>query len=83
MSGNYLVSRAVSSEVPSASERLTAVFGMGTGGSVQASSPHYECLSTQNFTEETSSKLFLLGKTTLANHTAKSQSTFASQTSTK
>jgi len=42
-----------------------------------------ECLSTQNFTEETSSKLFLLGKTTLANHTAKSQSTFASQTSTK
>ena len=40
MSGNYLVSRAVSSEVPSASERLTAVFGMGTGGSVQASSPH-------------------------------------------
>jgi len=40
-------------------------------------------LSTQNFTEETISKLFLLGKTTLANHTAKSQSTFASQTSTK
>ena len=40
MSGNYLVSRAVSSEVPSAFERLTTVFGMGTGGTVQASSPH-------------------------------------------
>ena len=40
MSGNYLVSRAVSSEVPLAFERLTTVFGMGTGGSVQASSPH-------------------------------------------
>ena len=39
--GNNLLSRAVSSEVPSAFERLTTVFGMGTGGSVQASSPHY------------------------------------------
>ena len=38
--GNNLLSRAVSSEVPLAFERLTTVFGMGTGGSVQASSPH-------------------------------------------
>ena len=83
MSGNYLVSRAVSSEVPSASERLTAVFGMGTGGSVQASSPHTECCPLKTSQKKLPCKLFLLGKTTLANHTAKSQSTFASQTSTK
>ncbi len=33
--GGYLLSRAVSSQVPSAYEGLTAVFGMGTGGSLQ------------------------------------------------
>ena len=38
--GNYLLSRVVSNEVPSACGRLTAVFGMGTGGTVRASSPH-------------------------------------------
>ena len=38
--GNYLLSHVVSNEVPSAFERLTTVFGMGTGGTVQASSPH-------------------------------------------
>ena len=41
--GNYLLSHVVSNEVPSAFERLTTVFGMGTGGTVQASSPHTEC----------------------------------------
>ena len=42
--GNYLLSHVVSNEVPSAFERLTTVFGMGTGGTVQASSPHLlEC----------------------------------------
>ena len=31
-SGSDLISRAVSSQVPSALESLTSVFGMGTGG---------------------------------------------------
>ena len=30
--GSYLLSRAVSSQVPSAYKSLTTVFGMGTGG---------------------------------------------------
>ena len=38
--GNYLLSQAVSSQVPSASACLTTVFGMGTGGSTPASSPN-------------------------------------------
>ena len=42
--GNYLLSRVVSNEVPSACGRLTAVFGMGTGGTVRASSPHTDLL---------------------------------------
>ena len=33
-SGNVLLSRAVSSQVPSALKGLTSVFGMGTGGSL-------------------------------------------------
>ena len=33
--GGYLLSRAVSSQVPSAYEGLTSVFGMGTGGTLQ------------------------------------------------
>ncbi len=33
--GGYLLSRTVSSQVPSAYEGLTTVFGMGTGGSLQ------------------------------------------------
>ena len=32
-SGTYLLSRAVTSQVPSAFRSLTSVFGMGTGGS--------------------------------------------------
>ena len=37
--GNILLSQVVSNQVPSACECLTTVFGMGTGGSIQASSP--------------------------------------------
>ena len=33
--GGYLLSRAVASQVPSAYEGLTSVFGMGTGGTLQ------------------------------------------------
>ena len=38
-SGNVLLSRAVSSQVPSALRGLTSVFGMGTGGSLSLLSP--------------------------------------------
>ena len=38
-SGNFLSSRAVSSQVLSAFGVLTSVFGMGTGGTLQLSSP--------------------------------------------
>ena len=38
-SGNDIVSRAVSSQVPSAHGGLTSVFGMGTGGTLQPLSP--------------------------------------------
>ena len=38
-SGNDLLSRAVSSQVPSALKGLTSVFGMGTGGSLSLLSP--------------------------------------------
>ena len=39
LTGNFLLSQGVSTQVSSASECLTAVFGMGTGGSIQATSP--------------------------------------------
>ena len=38
-SGDYLLSRAVTSQVPSAYGGLTSVFGMGTGGALQLLSP--------------------------------------------
>ena len=38
-SGKYLLSRGVATQVPSACECLTSVFGMGTGGTTQLSSP--------------------------------------------
>ena len=41
-SGNDIVSRAVSSQVPSALRGLTSVFGMGTGGSLSPLSPEIE-----------------------------------------
>ena len=37
--GTYLVSRAVTSQVPSARASLTSVFGMGTGGPSPSSAP--------------------------------------------
>ena len=41
LTGNYLFSQAASSQVLSAYVGLTAVFGMGTGGTPQLSSPDY------------------------------------------
>ena len=38
-SGDFLLSRAVASQVPSAYGGLTSVFGMGTGGALQLLSP--------------------------------------------
>ena len=38
-SGGDLLSRAVSSQVPSALRGLTAVFGMGTGGTLSSLPP--------------------------------------------
>ena len=44
LTGNFLSSQGVSTQVLSASECLTTVFGMGTGGTIQASSPDiWEC----------------------------------------
>ena len=37
--GDYLFSRAVSSELSSAQVSLTSVFGMGTGGTLPSSTP--------------------------------------------
>ena len=42
-SGDDLLSRAVSSQVPSACWGLTSVFGMGTGGSLRLLSPEIVC----------------------------------------
>ena len=63
LTGNNLSSRAASSQVLSTRESLTAVFGMGTGGPSQPSSPDlwmvfsvFCCVrlpDLQNFTEET------------------------------
>ena len=55
--GNFLSSQGVSTQVLSTSECLTTVFGMGTGGTIQASSPDILLslhISTfpQNYTEE-------------------------------
>ena len=48
MTGNNLSSRAASSLVLSTRESLTAVFGMGTGGSSQPSSPDRRSFRTLN-----------------------------------
>ena len=47
LTGNNLSSRAASSQVLSTRESLTAVFGMGTGGTSQPSSP--DRTSSQTF----------------------------------
>ena len=41
--GNYLLSRLVAKQVPSAPRGLTSVFGMGTGGSLAIWSPQWYC----------------------------------------
>ena len=58
MTGNNLSSQAASSPVLSTRGSLTAVFGMGTGGASQPSSPDLWMVFSdpQNFTEETTSK---------------------------
>ena len=59
LTGNFLSSQAASSQVLSTYRGLTTVFGMGTGGSPQLSSPDYfvEGRNPQNFTEEKTNDL--------------------------
>ena len=45
-SGNVLLSRAVSRQVPSALRSLTSVFGMGTGGTSSLLSPDIQLLES-------------------------------------
>ena len=65
-SGGVLLSRAVSSQVPSALRGLTSVFGMGTGGSLLPSSPEivilfFSCFShLQNRTVKVDLKALFL-----------------------
>ena len=53
--GNFLSSQGVATQVLSASECLTTVFGMGTGGTIQLSSPDllslHIAMLPQNYTE--------------------------------
>ena len=58
--GDYLVFQAVSNPVPSAYEGLTTVFGMGTGGTPQPSSPDHEVNSLQS--RYAPSKLYKKGR---------------------
>ena len=60
-SGNVLLSRVVSNQVPSALKGLTSVFGMGTGGSLSPLSP--ECC--QGFVQ---SFVFLASAMSIVNH---------------
>ena len=45
LTGDFLSSQAVSSQVLSAFVCLTTVFGMGTGGATQPSSPDYSIVA--------------------------------------
>ena len=60
VSGNVLLSRAVSSQVPSALKGLTSVFGMGTGGSLSPLSPEFFGLASAHPQNCTSSLHILL-----------------------
>ena len=55
--GDVLLSRAVSSSVPSALGGLTAVFGMGTGVTPPASSPEVQNHNREGFSPEASHKM--------------------------
>ena len=50
LSGSVLLSQAVASQVPSALEGLTSVFGMGTGGTPPPSPPESFQMSFDNHT---------------------------------
>ena len=52
-SGSVLLSRAVSSQVPSALKGLTSVFGMGTGGSPSPLPPEYRVCTFLSHTLKT------------------------------
>ena len=60
LTGNALSSQSVSRQVLSAYECLTTVFGMGTGGTTQLSSPDIQLnvMHIQNYTEEISCRTF-------------------------
>ena len=55
-SGNVLLSRAVSSQVPSALKGLTSVFGMGTGGTLSPLSPEFLQVSFCPYPENRTSR---------------------------
>ena len=56
-SGSDLLSRAVSSQVPSALKGLTSVFGMGTGGTLSPLSPEFLQVSFCPYPENRTSRL--------------------------
>ena len=56
-SGSVLLSRAVSSQVPSALKGLTSVFGMGTGGTLSPLSPEFSPVSFCPYPENRTSRL--------------------------
>ena len=60
VTGNNLSSQAASSPVLSTRESLTAVFGMGTGGTSQPSSPDLQNLTEETTHKSISSLLFVL-----------------------
>ena len=65
-SGSVLLSRAVSSQVPSALKGLTSVFGMGTGGTLSPLPPEFS--QVPSYPENRTSRfLLILRKTNLFN----------------
>ena len=59
-SGNVLLSRLVSKQVPSALKGLTSVFGMGTGGTLSPLSPEFLQVSFCPYPENRTSRLFFI-----------------------